>query len=206
MKKKTVFLAICFLFGALLSLNIPAFASSTAGTASDPLVAKSWVDATIEERFAPLEAKVATLRSDIYAYYGISEVDILLKINNPVATVNGAEKQIDSENNKVVPYINADNRTMVPVRFIAESIGAEVEWEPNAKMIRISYGSLSIHMTVGKTSYLLDGETRTMDTAPVIHADWGRTMVPVRFVSEAFGCEVDWQPKDNRTETVSVSR
>ena len=53
---------------------------------------------------------------------------ICLKIDNPSAFANGKYGLIDSANDKVVPYIKND-RTLVPLRFVSETLGAQVEWE-----------------------------------------------------------------------------
>jgi len=63
---------------------------------------------------------------------------IELWINKPTARVNGVEKQIDPDNSEVVPTI-IDGRTMVPMRFLAESLGCEVEWVAETKEIILSY-------------------------------------------------------------------
>ncbi len=61
-----------------------------------------------------------------------------LWINKPTAKINGIEVQIDPDNPDVVPTIIND-RTMVPMRFLAESLGCEVEWMPETKEIILTY-------------------------------------------------------------------
>jgi len=68
----------------------------------------------------------------------IEDKTILLTIGNPKATVNGQPVYIDPQNPQVVPIIS-NSRTMVPLRFIAETMGATVEWNPVFKSIYISY-------------------------------------------------------------------
>jgi len=68
----------------------------------------------------------------------IGDKTILLTIGNPKATVNGQPVYIDPQNPQVVPIIS-NSRTMVPLRFIAETMGATVEWDPVFKNIYISY-------------------------------------------------------------------
>ena len=84
---------------------------------------------------------------------------------------------------------------MVPLRFIGESLGATVDWDEPTKTATITFNGNIIKMTVGKTSFTYNGQTRQMDTAPEqIKSGEGfvRTMVPIRFVMEAFGKAVEW--------------
>lgn len=124
---------------------------------------------------------------------------VMLQIDSYVVSVEGVIKWVDKDNKNVVPYIEND-RTMVPLRFISESFGADVKWIPESATIEIALGDTKIVMNPGKMEYQLNGEVKTMDTAPVIRED--RTMVPLRFVSEALGKAVYW---DAPTRTVIVS-
>jgi len=68
----------------------------------------------------------------------LKDTVIELWIGKPQATVNGQTKWIDDANHKVMPEI-INGRTMLPLRFVAESLGAKVDWEPNTKTITITY-------------------------------------------------------------------
>jgi len=206
MKKRLVILLICFLLGMALSVSVPASARTLAGSAADPLVSQNWVSAYLDQKFSPLEKQVDALRETVYDQLGLQSVDITLRIGSATATVNGAQKKIDPNNSSIAPYINADNRTMVPVRFIAESMGADVSWDAATQRITIELGRDTIVMYVGQKTYTVNGTSKTMDTVPVILKAWDRTAVPVRFISEALGCTVDWAPKNAMTETVTITR
>jgi len=117
---------------------------------------------------------------------------IALQIGNYGAAAEGALIHIDSENKNVMPYIDENDRTMVPVRFIAEQLGAKVEWNETEEKITITSGANTITMTVGSRTYTINGISALMDTAPVIRSGWNRTMVPIRFVTEALGMAVQW--------------
>ncbi|MCF6094499.1 copper amine oxidase N-terminal domain-containing protein [Microaerobacter geothermalis] len=99
------------------------------------------------------------------------------------------------------PYINEDNRTMVPVRFIAEArhIEADVSWNPFTRTVTIekpnSDGKTQtvIKLKVGENKALVNGQEVTFDTKAVIKDD--RTMVPLRFVAETLGARVFWDPR-----------
>ena len=90
-------------------------------------------------------------------------------------------------------YLNADGRTMVPVRFIAERMQAQVTWDATTKQVSITLGERKIQLTIDSKTYLLNGEAKETDTAPVIEPGLNRTMVPLRLVSEALGLAVEWE-------------
>ena len=90
------------------------------------------------------------------------------------------------------PYINADQRTMVPLRFISENLGASVEWLPATQQVDVRKGETLIQLTMNRSSLLVNGETRQMDTEMVFQSEHQRTFVPLRFVSEYLGSEVDF--------------
>ncbi|MCQ2560266.1 MAG: stalk domain-containing protein, partial [Clostridia bacterium] len=98
------------------------------------------------------------------------------------------------------PYIDKNNRTIVPIRAIAEALGADVEWDPVNKKASFSKENNQVVFTIGQLTALVNGQSQTMDTIPVIKD--GRTMIPLRYVSEYLGATVNW---DDATKTVSIS-
>jgi hypothetical protein len=110
-------------------------------------------------------------------------------------TLNGVS--IDSD---VAPYINDESRTMVELHSIAEALGATLSWDSDTSTVTITYNSSVFTLVIGELQYTLDGTTYSMDTAASI-VD-GRTMVPVRFITEALGLEVSW---DSTTYTVIIT-
>ena len=97
------------------------------------------------------------------------------------------------------PFIDKNNRTLVPIRVISESLGCEVIWNSKNKKIQIRGLEKEIELTVGEKTASVNGKTITFDTTAEIHNN--RTYVPLRFVSEALGAKVDWDPV---TETVLI--
>lgn len=97
-------------------------------------------------------------------------------------------------------FVDEHNRTLVPVRFIAENMNAEVGWEAKTMTVPIKQGDQHIRLTVGKSQALVNGEEVTFDTQATISG--GRTFVPLRFVSEVLGTEVTW---DETTATVHIT-
>ena len=124
---------------------------------------------------------------------------ILLQIGKNLSVAYGKKKKIDPENDLVVPYIMND-RTLVPLRFIAETLGAEVLWEEGWDGCIIKKDGTEIKITFGSADFTVNGEKFTYE-AP-IEVVYDRTMVPVRFVSENLGCDVYWHEKN---EAVVIS-
>lgn len=98
-------------------------------------------------------------------------------------------------------YVDANGRTMVPLRVIAESLGFQVAWEAKTRQVTVQGSDRLINLWVGQSRAVVDGRELAIDTVPVIYQ--GRTMVPLRFVAETLGLAVHW---DGATRTVSLSR
>jgi hypothetical protein len=96
------------------------------------------------------------------------------------------------------PYFQ-DSRTMVPIRFVAEALGAEVDADEKG-VVTIERGGVVIIHKIGTNNLTANGVTKTFDARSVLTKQF-RTMVPLRFISEALGAEVDW---DQATHTAYV--
>jgi hypothetical protein len=86
--------------------------------------------------------------------------------------------------------INVKGVVMVPLRFIGEAFGATVEWEPIFKLIRLQLGSTMIYLQIGSNYASVNGKKIVLQGLPTIIK--GTTMVPIRFISEAFNAQVTW--------------
>ena len=100
------------------------------------------------------------------------------------------------------PPVLLQGRTLVPVRLVAESLGAEVEWIEEQGAVHIVKAGRSVLMRIG--SHLVESDTGVKayslsDVAPVLIG--GRTYVPLRLVGNALGVVVGW---DESTKTVYV--
>ncbi|NLG32443.1 MAG: copper amine oxidase, partial [Syntrophomonadaceae bacterium] len=83
-----------------------------------------------------------------------------------------------------------NDRTLVPFRAIAEAINIEVEWDNQTRTVIATDGSSAIRLQIGNyIAYLNDTPIR-LEVAPTIIRD--RTLIPLRFFSEAFNCQVEW--------------
>lgn len=105
------------------------------------------------------------------------------------------------------PYKDESGRIQVPISFIASALGAKVEWIQSKKTAVFTmpkdnkYGleANSVAFTVGEDWYNLNGRHMAMDTTANLKS--GRVFAPIRFVSESFGVQVNW---DSATNTVGV--
>lgn len=130
---------------------------------------------------------------------GLMNQTIFLEIGTHRAVVEGGVSAIYPGEPDVTAYAH-DNRTFVPVRFVAERLGANVSWEGDTQTVVVEKDGHTIRMQVGSLTYTLDGQTRQLDVPAEYKASTGgnsRTMVPVRFVTEALGYQVEWEAGRN---------
>jgi len=118
----------------------------------------------------------------VVIYFGADNAaakSVVLTIGKLTYTCGGVESQLD-----VAPYIDAAcARTMVPIRFIAEGLGADVEWDDSVKTDTIVLGGKTLAIKVGAP--LPNG----MGSAVLVN---DRLFVPVRYIAEQLGANVDW--------------
>lgn len=99
-----------------------------------------------------------------------------------------------------------NERTMVPIRAVAEALGADVKWMQDTQQIVMTRAGVTVTMTLNSTTASIDDETVEMDVAP--YATNGRTLIPARYVAEFFGQKVGWDGEKQQvliTEDKSVA-
>jgi hypothetical protein len=116
-------------------------------------------------------------------------------ISTAIVVTNQIPIYIDGERlyfelSEVAPLIYND-RIMVPVRKIFEKLGAELIWDDATRTITATKGKSTVQMKIGSKSATVNGKAVTLDAPPRIED--GRTVVPLRFVSQAFGGKVEWK-------------
>ncbi|NSW83619.1 MAG: copper amine oxidase N-terminal domain-containing protein [Syntrophothermus sp.] len=99
-------------------------------------------------------------------------------------TVNGAQLNCDPP-----PFIQ-DGTTLVPMRAIFEALGAQVGWDAETQLVTATKENRVVILQIGKPTGYINNQPVTLLKAPRIVE--GRTFVPLRFVSEALGANVDW--------------
>ena len=139
------------------------------------------------------EADWATIQENLPAERAEAE---LAKTRAKV-TLDG--NRIDTEN--LARVVNG--RTMIPVRCLAEQMGADVSYDSTLKAARIVRAGVEIIMPIGSKTCTVNGEPFQMDVAPYIEN--GRTMIPARYVSELFGQNIQWI-SDTRTAAVTENK
>ncbi|NLC08198.1 MAG: hypothetical protein GX755_09595 [Syntrophomonadaceae bacterium] len=99
------------------------------------------------------------------------------------------DKRIYFELTEVPPTME-NNRILVPVRKIFEALGAEVSWEGETRTVIATKGKTKVELPIGSTRAKVNGKNVKLDVPAKIHEE--RTLVPLRFVSQALGGKVSW--------------
>lgn len=114
--------------------------------------------------------------------------------------INGKTIETDAE-----PIIES-GRTLVPVATIVDYLGGSADWDSVSKGVTLKYGNNTVNLKIGATTASVNGKNITMEVAPrIVTVDkygGGRTMVPIRLISESFGYQVGW---DGKNRVVSIN-
>ena len=143
-------------------------------------------DKTKEEQKEPTQTTPAPKQEENNV---VTDDKFILTIGKTTANVFGKNKE-----NDVAPIIRSD-RTMLPARFVAENLGAEVEWIEAERKVKITKGNIEILIYINSETTYVNGWSKTLDSPAFIEND--RTYTPVRFVAEELGAIVDWNEADN---------
>jgi WD40 repeat protein len=110
--------------------------------------------------------------------------NLIPPFNNPIVRFNGTILEMD-----VSPVIQ-NGRLLIPFRPIAEAMGAEVSWDQTTQTVGISLMGTNVRLSIGSSEAYVNDQKKQLDVpAKIIN---GRTMVPLRFISESLGAEVSW--------------
>ena len=177
----------------------------------------AWNAPGVEWKSYDISSTVAVTSSGAVAFY---VGDKIYPITSPVYEVRGAVKRCYTSIRAVLLYIGdknysvsfydypsshgvsrytmdtvpiiKDDRTFVPLRFVVEALDGEVYWDGTDRRVDIYLKDNHIALWIDRDTYEVNGEKKTMDTAPFIRDS--RTMVPIRFVVEGLGGQVWWYP------------
>lgn len=108
--------------------------------------------------------------------------------------INGEKKVFDQ-----MPILK-NGRVLVPMRGIFEALGAAVDYDDETGTVTGRRGRTKVVLTADSTAATVNGEAVTLDV-PATVVD-SRTLVPIRFIGQALGKDVDW---DEKTNTVSIT-
>jgi acyl-CoA thioesterase-1 len=155
----------------------------------------------VKNRFNIIVARVFILIMVATMFVGfIQDADaekaaMLTEKNQPIKVIiNGRGIDFVDQNPQVI-----NGRTLVPMRKIFEELGAAISWDDATKTVTAIKGDIVIQLTIGNKKVNVNGVDQVLDVPGTIVN--GRTMVPLRFVSEGLKSKVDW---DSRTRTVVI--
>ncbi|MDO4482607.1 MAG: stalk domain-containing protein, partial [Bacillota bacterium] len=137
--------------------------------------------------FAIVIAGIFTFVSNAEMFPWGEEPDVSLKVNGKTLEMDVPPKIIES-------------RTMIPARALFEYIGGNVSWNASNYSVTVKYNGQTIILYIDSNTAKVDGVSKSMDVPPQIVDD--RTLIPLRFVSEALGFDVSWE---NSTRTAIVN-
>ena len=148
---------------------------------SSRVLSISWVLVALI-MFFPLIATAAETSNN-------QETVMVFILDNNTYTANGKLIVMD-----VSPSV-IEGRTMLPIRYAATPLGADVAWEDETKKVTVSLGATKMELWIGQSNAMVNGKTVLIDpdnikVTPLIINE--RTMLPLRFVTETLGCDVQW--------------
>jgi hypothetical protein len=123
-----------------------------------------------------------------------TKTSIELQLDNKIMKVNGLSKEIDQGRN-TVPVVH-NGRTLIPIRSVFEAMGGSVDYVASEEKIVLKTKDKTLEMWVNKTNIKVNNTIKTIDVAPIVIN--GRTMVPIRFVAENFGFDVQWNAVERK--------
>jgi basic membrane protein A len=130
-------------------------------------------------------AMIAGLTAGVSTATAATTTTLILTIGKVDYTLNGTTKKGDQ-----APVIT-NSRTFVPIRLVSEAFGADVNYDAATKKVAVLLGATSFEFIIGQKAVKINGDAVLMDAAAYI-SKAGRTLIPLRFVSEKSGLTVAW--------------
>ena len=144
------------------------------------------------------EITVVTPQDDQSEPPDLSDNAIIIRLG-----IDRTEYYVDDERKvmDVAPRLE-ENRTLLPIRYVAEPLGAFVSWNPLSRKVTVTLDGGVVELWIGESRARVNGVERFIDennpkVMPIIVPP-GRTMLPLRFIAESLGAEVDWEPQDQK--------
>lgn len=130
----------------------------------------------------------------------IPDKTFTLTLNKKEVKITNYMDEVTNTSLNVSPY-SKNGTTLVPIRFISENMGANVAWDKNTQKVTITKGDTTIVLTVGNKVALVNGEELPLSAVAEIKD--GSVMVPLRFISDAFNADINWEPE---TKTITIKQ
>jgi hypothetical protein len=123
---------------------------------------------------------------------------ILLTIGSTRMLVNGSPVTLD------VPPTILNSRTLLPIRAIVDAVGGTIAWDASARKVSVVRKDKTVLLWIDKNIAQVNGRSVRVDTdvrvVPIIVS--GRTLLPLRFVAESLGLDVQW---DAAAKTITIT-
>ncbi len=123
-------------------------------------------------------------------------IHIVLRIGNTQALINDEPYRLEP------PPLIINNRVMVPLRFVAETLNAQVQWDGSENKVTVKSLNREIELWRGRNFALINGKQFSLDSPPILIK--GRVLVPVRLLAEALGATVNWKPQSREVEIIKL--
>jgi sugar lactone lactonase YvrE len=124
---------------------------------------------------------------------------LVLVVGSPTMKAGGSSIALDA------PPVIVEGRTLAPIRAVVESLGGTVAWDAVKRTVTISLDGNELTLVIGKSSALVNGKSTPIDSTnskvvPLILNS--RTMLPLRFIAESLGADVQWEAS---TQTITIT-
>ena len=132
---------------------------------------------------------------------------ILTMLGTMVSFAGSGSIQVKLDGTDIVsdsPPAIVDGRTLIPARALFEALGGTVNWNEASREVDVSIGDVNIKLKINSGKAYINGTEKTLDVPARIMEN--RTMIPVRFVSEAAGCQVSWDEKNRIVDILSPEK
>ena len=199
----------------LIEARIELLASDTSEDAKTKTEALTTQLEKAKEQLARLEKRIAfeknLMKKNVEEEYTIEELakikeaaEILKSHGDlkllPVQNIFARGKTLKFD----LPPVIKEGRTLIPIRALSEAYGFEVNWDAETKKITITKGDKVLELYVDKKEAYVNGEKVDLDVPPTmynVNSDNARTVVPLRFIVETMGLDVNW---DADTQTIDI--
>jgi uncharacterized repeat protein (TIGR02543 family) len=121
-----------------------------------------------------------------------------LTLGSTTISVDGKQVPIDA-----APAI-FNSRTFIPIRIITEVFGGSIAWDAAEQKVTVVRNGMTVDLWIGKNAAEIDGKSVSIDTNPAVVPviSYGRTLLPLRFVAESLGLDVQW---DGTAHTITIT-
>lgn len=159
-----------------------------------------------DEYKVQMKAKIAEMQQIMREKYTLEELDNLQEVAAALDDLEGVEV-IPLENILIkkgnakfdTPPVIKQGRTLIPVRAVSEAMGAAVEWNDEEKIVTITKDEIVITLNLAENKVFVGEEEYSLDVSAEVMNN--RTMVPLRFIAEQLGLNVEW---DEELQTIEI--